>query len=326
VTKWIDTRVLKLLAIALVLAMIPGLVLMALGYGDGSTLTVFAAVAGLIACVTAGWRVAALAVTGLAVATAVVMPLAEVPWAAATVLAAVSAIVAYSSRRGIASGLMLVPIALAFTVTDPPLDTLDYPQRALVAALAVLGAGVFAVVATRLLVHQQLPAGDCVSQGRAALYAAIIAVLVWLATWIVILNDLGLAGAWSVMTILLVVQPYLQDGWQIAMHRAVGTLVGFAIALSFVVVSGLPVIIYASGGVFLYLAMMFKFSARPYWQYAALVTPAVVLLEGASGSLDVLAWQRLVATVVAVLASLVVMLLARPLYLAGARRHDLERW
>ena len=321
----VRTRVLGLLALVLVVALVPGLVLAALGYSDGATLVALGALTGLLACLMAGWRIALLAVVGLACATAVAIPVAGTPWAAATVVAAASAAVALTSQRGISAGLILAPITLAFTASDPPLDALGEPERAVVAAAGTLGAGLFAVAVTHLL-HARLPEGDHASRSRAVTYAAMVSVLVWIATWIVQLNDLGHAGAWAVMTILLVVQPYLQDGSHIAVQRALGTVVGFAIALCFVLVSGVPILVYAAGGLFAYLALVFKLSGRPYWQFAAMLTPAVVLFEGAAGSLTTVAWERLVATLLAVLASLAAMLLVRPLYLAHAQRRGLDRW
>ncbi|MBI1352598.1 MAG: hypothetical protein GC156_15970 [Actinomycetales bacterium] len=319
-------RVLGLLGIVLATAMAPGLVFTALGMPDGATLAAFGALTGLLGTMAAGARTALALVGALAVVSALAVPIAHSPWAAAIVLAAFSAAIALTSTRGVASALMLAPISLAFTLTEPPLADVADPGRALLIAAATALSGAFAVLVAHLLIPVRLPAGDRASRPRAVMYAATVGVVVGFASWVVFEQSLGHTGAWLIMTILIVMQPYLQDGWELAVQRAAGTVAGFVIAMAFVVVSGFPLIMYVAGGAFMFAALAVKFRKRPYWQFAALVTPSVVLLEGASGSLAETAWQRLLATLIGATVAVVVILLLRPLYRRSAATYGVDHW
>ena len=319
-------RVLLMLGVILAIAMAPGLILTVLGLADGATVSVFAALTALLANLMAGLRPALLVLAGLAVTSALAIAFDANPWALALISAAYAAGVAMSAERGHQGALILGPVSLAFLVSEPPMTQFESPVRVLLVLGVTLGAGLLALLVAHLLIPVHLPPGESVSRSRATTYAVMLAILVGIATWFVVDRDLGHAGAWIVMTILLVVQPYVQDGWHLAIHRALGTILGFLIAVCFGVMSGLPVIIYIAGGIFMYAAIVLKLEKRPYWQYAAMLTPAVILLEGASGSLTQAAWQRLWATLIGAAAALAMILIVAPLYRRDATKNDLERW
>ncbi len=319
-------RVLALLGVVLGIALVPALVLTALGRSDAATMAVFGALTALVAGLTAGWRVAVAATLVLAGASAVAVPLSGTAWAAALLLASVSAVVALTARRGQAAALLLIPISLAFTVSEPPMGELEEPQRALIVLAITAGAGLFATVAGRVGLPVRLPEAPHVSRQRAAWFAVQLGLLVVAATWVTVAYQLGHTGAWLIMTILIVVQPYLQDGMRIAVQRALGTVLGFAVAMAFIFVTGWPVVLFVAGGLFMFAALVFRIEKRPYWQYAALLTPAIVLLEGGSGSLADTAWQRLLATVLGAVTALALMAMVRPLYQRAAQEHGLEHW
>jgi uncharacterized membrane protein YccC len=140
-----------------------------------------------------------------------------------------------------------------------------------------------------------------------------LALLVGVATWGVVDLELGHTGGWIILTIVVVFQPSLGDGFRKAVNRAAGTILGFVIAVlvgSFVTNVGL---LYLVGAIFLMVAFILMMQGRPYWLYAAALTPAIVLLESSGSTVNEVADQRLGATLIGVTVTLLVMLALIPL-------------
>jgi uncharacterized membrane protein YgaE (UPF0421/DUF939 family) len=61
------------------------------------------------------------------------------------------------------------------------------------------------------------------------------------------------------------------------------------------------------------VAFILMLQARPYWIYATVLTPAIVLLESAGATVDEVAEQRLGATLIGVTVTVLVMLVMQAL-------------
>ena len=79
-----------------------------------------------------------------------------------------------------------------------------------------------------------------------------------------------------------------------------------------VFVSSGPVL-YLVGTVFMIAALIVMIQGRPYWWFAAFLTPAIVLYESAGSTVSKVATERLEATLVGVAGTLLVMLILLPL-------------
>ena len=123
---------------------------------------------------------------------------------------------------------------------------------------------------------------------------------------------LGDTGGWLIVTILVIVQPSLGAGFKKAAHRTAGTVLGFVIAILIGALLPSGVLLYVVGTGFLMVAFIFMLQGRPYWLYATVLTPAIVLLESAGSTVDEVAEQRLGATLVAVAGTMLVMLALSP--------------
>ena len=66
------------------------------------------------------------------------------------------------------------------------------------------------------------------------------------------------------------------------------------------------------GTVFLMVAFLLMLQGRPYWLYATVLTPAIVLLESSGSTVDTVAKVRLGATLIGVAVTLIVMLALVP--------------
>ena len=143
-------------------------------------------------------------------------------------------------------------------------------------------------------------------------FSLVLALLVGAATWAVVALDLGHTGGWIILTIVVVFQPSLGAGFTKAAHRAAGTVLGFLIAILVGLLVHSGPLLSLAGTVFLMAAFMLMLQGSPYWLYATVLTPAIVLLESAGSTVDKVAEERLGATLIGVAVTLIVMLALTP--------------
>lgn len=117
-----------------------------------------------------------------------------------------------------------------------------------------------------------------------------IGLLLFVEAWISLSEYRVPAAHWLMLTTLMIVQPSSADTIRRGIHRAIGTVAGAGIAAA-IVVAGTPLgLRMAIGYVVLIAALTVMLSGRPYWLFATLLTPAVILLaEGTANGLDVTA-------------------------------------
>lgn len=311
-------RKLLILALAVVLMAVPGLILTALGLNNLVSVWSMGSVAGFLALMSGGSRIAAVVVPALLV----FMPLAvwwsESPWLGAVLLTVTAAAASYPARWSRDTGTNWALIALATTTADPPDLGHAWTMRDLlligaVAALAALW-GIGMAVAGGSRGPTKPSAG--VGQSQALAFALIKAVSVGATTWAVIDLHLGLAGGWMIMTVILVVKPSIGDTWTRTLQRAAGTFAGFVLAFIVGVVIPWGVVVYAVGTLLLVTALVLRTKGISYWRYVALMTPSVVLMEGANGAVITTDIERLGATLIGVAISLGVVAIMRPIHRA----------
>ena len=110
-------------------------------------------------------------------------------------------------------------------------------------------------------------------------------------------------------------------------ERASGTVIGFGIAIVLYAILDLPAVLYVCAAVLMVLALVaLQVQHRPYWQYVALLTPAVVLLEGGSGSVVDTALARLGFTLLGAALAVAIELALAPLARSLARRYSLDHY
>lgn len=316
------TVVLSLVAVVLIITL-PGLILTLAGRDDLAGMTAMAAVAGVLPALVVGPRMAVATAVGLGVAATAAVAVTDRPWLAALLMAAAAGAAGLSSRVNAQRVLATAPITLAFLLAEPPRDAAGGPVGPFVVGVAMLGSALWAalVVSVIMRTHHR-PETQTLSWYRAGSYAAVLAVAVGGASWVLVDQQLGHGGAWFVMTLLIVLQPYLKDSWQKTFQRASGTLIGFVIALALYAILDVPAVLYVIASILMLLALIaLVVKHRPYWQFVALLTPAVVLLEGGSGSIVDTALERLGFTLLGVGVAVVIELAAVPILRSVARRH-----
>ena len=313
----------KFARIGLIVAIpvIPGLVFTVVGRSGASTIWTLGSMTGLLAVLYAGPRIALATAGAMSLASAIACLVWDQPWLALVLMAACAGATGLMARRGLSTALVMAPITVGFMVAEPPrlLSLAPFGSALLTAGVMLLAAGWGVLVGAILGRKVHLPVPGPASHSRALAFAITIGAMAGIAAWFV--SDLGLAhgGAWLLMTILVVMQPYLKDTWTKTLQRAGGTVVGFCLALALARLVPWQGVLYVVGALFIVAALVLRSNpARPYWQYVALLTPAIVLLEGASTSVVQTDVTRLTFTLVGAGAALVVTALQLPFYRRSA--------
>jgi hypothetical protein len=299
----------------------PAIAMGVVGWSNGVPVAILAGLAVFIACIGGtGWR------TGLVISLPFALLAGLTQWAAAdpvwaaSILAFAAFLRGYAARAGMHDALIMTVIALGFIVASPlqpdvslgiPVDAaLKAPMYvACVALVAALWAtAVMFMLRRRLPLHQHTG----LDPRRVMAFSLVLALLVGVATWAVVALDLGHTGGWIILTIVVVFQPSLGAGFTKAAHRAAGTILGFLIAILVGLFVHSTPLVYLVGAAFLMAAFLFMLQGRPYWLYATVLTPAIVLLESGGSTVGEVAQERLEATLIGVAVTLVVMLALAP--------------
>lgn len=297
-----------------VAAFAPAMILGALGWHDGVFVAMLAGLAAFMACfMGSGWQTGLRVSVPFAAFTALTVWAAPYALPAALVLGAAAFWRGYGARLGLHNALMMTVIALGFIVTQPP--KFDGASLApVIAGLITLGASLYVTLVmfvARRWMHP--PALTKLVTSRVVAYSSILAVMIGGVTWCVVHFDLGHAGAWIILTILVVFQPYLGTSYSKAGQRIIGTALGFVVASVIGLFISSGPWLYLIGVILFMVAGSFMMLGKPYWVFVLFLTPAVVLFTSAGSTVDQTAVIRLEATGVGVLVTLLVMLLLTPL-------------
>lgn len=303
-------------ALMVIAGFAPAIVMGLWGWTGGVNVATLAGLAVFIACVGGnGWRTGLIVSIPFALLAALAQCAAPSPWLAAIVLAGAAFLRGYAAKVGMHDALLMTVIALGFFVSSPiPTGTPGtFSPLPLYVAVVSLIAGLWATLIMFLLRHRLHGREHTgLDPIRVLAFSLFLALLVGVATWFVVYFDLGHTGGWIILTILVIVQPSLGAGFKKAAHRTAGTVLGFVIAILIGALLPSGVLLYVVGTGFLMVAFIFMLQGRPYWLYATVLTPAIVLLESAGSTVDEVAEQRLGATLVAVAGTMLVMLALAP--------------
>lgn len=306
----VDKKVKALLGLVVVVivVMAPGLVLSLLDHPAYASVAGFGALSCLVATFVGGWRLGFIVSLPLAVASALALATADNPFLAALLVLVVALAAGLTAKRGFSAALMLSVITVAFVLSQPPVGSSATVTEAVQGGVIMLLSGVFASLVGALVTRRGTPMKpEPYGWARTLNYAVVLAVLLAVSAWFVVQFQLQHSGAWLMMTIIVVMQPSMRDGFRKALERAVGTVVGVVIALVIGLIAFPSSIVYLIAVAFLVLAVIMRVQDKPYWQFAAFLTPAVVLLQGTKDSITSTAQERLLATLIGAGAALLVM-------------------
>ena len=310
------------------IAGLPGAAIEIAGLEGSAAVWWLGATTALTAVIVTGWRVTGVMGLALAASTVGAGLVAGDPWLALLLMGAAAATAGFTSRWGYSQGLAMAPITLGFLVAEPP----TFPAAGSTTANALLmglvmlmatgwGLAIGALIGRRI--HLPHPTG--IGVAAAALYAAVLGLLVGVAAWFVIDRQLGHGGAWLMMTILIIVQPYLKDTWSKTWQRGAGTILGFVIAFAIASLVSSTWLLAVLGLAFVFAAIWSRMRKADYWVYVSMLTPAIVILEGSSGSVVDTDVRRLTFTLIGTAVSFAAMAVLVPVLRAVSRHRARHR-
>lgn len=306
-----------LVQVLVLLCLAPGIVLFATGFTGAGELWILPSLAGLLAAIAAPRKILVACAVGLGIGGMLSVPAYDRPWLAALVMFVAAGGIGLTARLGISGTLATVSITMAFAVAEPTVFNHGIEGvGASVATGAVLfaafaWAAILTLLATR---HLKLKPKEGASLARSLGFALVLGLEVAIGAWFVSYFKLGHAGAWIMLTSIVILQPTLSGSWTKSLHRAIGTVAGVLIAIVVSIVVPWTWLIIILAIACLYLAVMFLgVWHAPYWRYVTSLTVAIVLLEGFSTSIEDTAINRLWASLVGAGGALLTIAIIYPL-------------
>jgi hypothetical protein len=317
-----------LMLVALLALAGPSLALAALGYPAVGLLAGLLALGAAIVTFSAGWRVGIAAALFSGILVLLSVTAAGITSLAVITMAAIAIVFGSLARFGLQQSFTMYPIAMGFVVTEKPTDgstaaLVAFASIVVVSSLIIVGFVSFTTRRDPQLGHRPKVK---LSYRRTYTYVALLTLATVVASSIALVNNWGHTGGWLIMTVFIVIQPYVQDSWRKSVQRAAGTFGGFLLALVLYWMVGQSVALTVFGVIFALLAIWAIVKKLPYWLYAMWLTPGVVILESVGRPLQQTADSRLAATLLGIVISLVVMAIAYPIYRWSAHRQGLDHY
>lgn len=308
---------------------IPAVVAVAIGMPAAAAALILPVMAGLMPAMMTDLRTALMASGVLTIASFLGVLAHEHANAAGLIMAVTALIVGVSARWGHSKNLILVPITVGFVLCSTPSIQTDTLSNAVALGILTL-VGALWGTAAGWFIGRRIPHTPPKEEAwnRTWAYAITLAILTAIAVYISVSISWGHAGAWFVMTVTIVFQPYLSDAYKRTLERAGGTVIGViaAYVLNLLVHwTWLTIVL----GIVLMTAAMFVLvmGKYPYWLYTAILTPGVLLLiAGNAADFRSTDLARLVATFAGAALSLAAVALLTPAYRAEAKKHGADHY
>ncbi|TNM42871.1 hypothetical protein FHP29_07700 [Nocardioides albidus] len=246
-----------------------------------------------------GGRVGVAATVASALLVLLAAQVGHSPWAAAALMTGLGAGIGACSLAGWHPAAVQAGAWPATVLIAPPLrvEGVDWTsagagQVLLPAVLVLLGglwaAGLVTALGTRI------PSFDAVPLDRlsAALYGAVLAVLLGLTALVTVAWLPGSTAGWALLTVLVLVRPGLAETRRRILARSGGTIGGglFAAVVAFLV--PIPTVLTAAGAVAMIVALGLYAKGASYALYAFALTAAIVLLSSPRGDVYAIDLQR----------------------------------
>lgn len=219
---------------------------------------------------------------------------------------------ALAAKRGLHSPVLMVPVFMSFVIAAPPqIEGLSALPTALLTGVVLLLGGLWATGSARMLLgHRRREyEGRGLSTRAAITYALLMAVVIGITAYVVLAYAKYHQGAWLLLTLILVLQPSPRDTFRTSLQRLGGTLIGGVVALALILVDVESTLALVIGGVLLFAALSARYVLeRPYWQYIAVLTPAVILLNTPGLDPVRVTEDRVVYTMIATVVAIVIAL------------------
>lgn len=304
----------------------PGIILAALGHMAVLNTWILAALGGWMVGMFVGRTLGLLLAVGLGIFLTLGYGFAANPWLAGAVVGCAGAIYGSTARWGVSGRLVTGMVLLAFTVAQPTPILTDlgvWPNAALTGLVGLLAALWGLLLGQLMGKSTPKPTLEPLPARQVQYFAWVVAIVLGTATWFVSFLQLQHGGAWFLLTIVVILQPGFADTLTKTLHRAIGTVAGFVIAMIVALVVPWTGVVMLLAVAFMTIAMVLVMKpGAPYWQFVTFLTPAIVLLEGVGSSIIETDVTRLTFTLLGVAVGLTVIAIGYPFAKRAATATD----
>ncbi len=314
-------------ALLTLLCFVPGVVCSALGLSSLAGLAAIGAIGGALSTVAGGSRLGIEVSIGVGVASGLALLCTGNPWLALLLFLALGLLVGIRGMAGSWPSLIYVPMAAGFALGEDPTLNANPMVNGLIAAIALAGSGLLATLVAWFTSKRMPPrTATPISRTRGITYGVALGILLGAAAFAMDALSLDHTGSWIILTIVIVLQPYVQDAWRKSLERAAGTIIGVLIAMLIGIAVSLPTIIYVIGIIAMFLAIVAQLDRKPYWVFAIPLTVGIVCFVSAGRHVIDTAEQRLIATLIGAAAALLVTLIVGPVSRRKARQAGIDHY
>ena len=308
-------KVTVVMLLAMVAMFAPSVLWSVAGLEAAAGISVVGAMSGALAMTYNGLRPALLVSVAVGVASAIAVAVSAAWLPAAALFVCLGLLIGWAGAKGWASAFGFVAISAGFSLGEHPLVSGEPVVEAVLLGLVMGSSALFA--AGVVLVVLRRPMGSpipALNPARARAYGLFLGLALGVGAGVVAGMGLAHAGAWLILTIVVVMQPHVNDSVRKTVHRTAGTFLGFAVSLVLDFLLPYPPVLGIVAGVAVIAALALTVNHRPYWMYTTCLTVAIVILESTPGSFVETAEERLAATIGGALLALAVTGLAALAY------------
>ncbi|MFA7266461.1 MAG: FUSC family protein [Candidatus Nanopelagicales bacterium] len=287
----------------LIVALAPFFIASRIWWAGIATVAIFTLFVAVFATATLGPEVGIRFLLAFVVIGTVAIAVSGSPLLAALLVAACAYAIAMCALRGLTTAMLQIAIFVPYLIhaspAPPPGGSRDAAYFIAVAVTILLAGTWGTAIAWLVLRNKPLPKRPAIpSRHDAVLAGGIVAVVTGLITYVALSRAASTEWVWILLTIFILTKPTPGLNWSRAQSRVLGTGIGVAVA-ALVGVLGLPTLVLnLLGALTMTAALTLQLKGQPYWIYASLLTPAVILVDSAANDTGELALQRFVFTVI----------------------------
>jgi hypothetical protein len=289
---------LVLALVAMAVLAVPAVVVGVAWNSAGTSVVILGSILALATTATAGYRAGVSAAVALVLLAPLALVAGLLPIAGACLMAVMCLMSGATALWGLHVAFRMVPLYIAFLMLSPPVfngvaaEPLSTTYVLSATTMLILGCGWSLLLARPFLA--KLPKRELTHNPLSATvaYTTATTVLCSVSTLIVLMLETGHAGAWLIMTLLIVMQVAPTATLEKTGQRLGGTVLGAALAagISMVATTTAALAMWAFA---MMVAAMTVFTGPRYWLYVTFLTPAVILLSSTPGNVLRLDAQRL---------------------------------
>lgn len=274
-----------MLAIILVLAVPPLLVLGAALDVHVGGLIVWGLVVAMVPFMQSGWRGAAATSLLLVLMAPVAIVTGGVPVAGTALMAVACLVTGISAGWGLNRGSAMLPLAMAYLMVSPaslsggPVDRTSGSYLASVMVILAVTSAWVIVALTVMTKRIALPKPAKHSVADTLQYTIMFTVLVSTGTYFVLSRAPESNAVWLVLTLIVVIQVGDASTWQRTWSRVLGTVVGALIAALLGQFVGSQTLLVVVAMVCLVGALVYAGNQDKYWLYAGFLTVVVIIMS-----------------------------------------------